>query len=373
MWWGRNYNFGRGIAICSEGTWWSATLHGSACVPFGPGQQHFDPSHYANSIKMSPHPYQLLESIRTIITVQYGETFSRMLTTTTTTREAWSPLVSASLFQWKVTRDDKFGLKTVGELESQGIIFVELSTAAAANVTAAAAKPKEYAIVFSLLLLTNLLQQNSWPMLLQNFNVKLSSDENEQNTLAILSLKCKGLRVMGRPITVDALLPNYAPDLDWRLEPLSFDDNFEMIYSESWVTVTTWEAFLSEFKGKSVFILNGRSAPFCNMVIVSKDGKRVILIQGKQIKTAKESVTKKRKVPSFGHGAVKEAHEKCNVGTSHLFVMLSDMDFTGEKELEANEIVLHRKEHECPIEPLLALLRRHNHGHRPKFRLKNRK
>ena len=61
-------------------------------------------------------------------------------------------------------------------------------------------------------------------MLLRDFNVQLSSDENERNTLAILSMKCKGLRVMGRPITVDALLPNYAADLDWRLEPLTFDD-----------------------------------------------------------------------------------------------------------------------------------------------------
>lgn len=182
------------------------------------GTQHFDSSHYADSIKKSPQPHQLLENIRAIITVQYGAIFSTMLTTTTA-QESWSALVSASFFQWKVTREDKFGLKTVGELKSQGIIFVEPINA----------KEYTYAAVFPLLLLTKLLQKNSWPMLSQDFNVKLSSNENGQNTLAILSMKYKGLRVMGRPITVNFLLSNYAAEPEWRLEPLTFEEITEIV------------------------------------------------------------------------------------------------------------------------------------------------
>jgi hypothetical protein len=147
-------------------------------------QRCFDSSTCISNLKNSPQPHLLLEGIRNAINAQYGETLTTMLLCAT--QDAWSALVSTSLFRWNVTRNDKFGDRTIAELESTGILFVEQTNAPTSPVA-------EYTIVFPLLLLTHLVQNGdsrlTVPMLLQNFNVMLSSDENERTTLAILALK----------------------------------------------------------------------------------------------------------------------------------------------------------------------------------------
>ena len=79
-------------------------------------------------------------------------------------------------------------------------------------------------------------------------------------------------------------------------------------------------------------------------------------------------------VPSFGYNLVKEEHVKCDVKTPHLFILVSDKDFkaTDRDKIKDNEIVLPRTQHERALGPPLALLRRHNHGHRPKLPLKRK-
>jgi hypothetical protein len=77
-------------------------------------QRCFDSSTYISSLKNSPQPHLLLEGIRNAINAQYGETFTMMLLRAT--QDAWSALVSTSLFRWNVTRDDKFGDRTIAEL-----------------------------------------------------------------------------------------------------------------------------------------------------------------------------------------------------------------------------------------------------------------
>ena len=108
--------------------------------------------------------------------------------------------------------------------------------------------------------------------------------------------------------------------------------------------------------------------------MVSKKVEHAIMIQEKQVEGAKNAALNNTTVPSFGYDSVHEEHKKCDVKTSHLFVMVSDNNFkaTDYGQLEDNEIVLPRTEHEKAIWPLLALLGSHNHAYRPKMPIKRK-
>ena len=61
---------------------------------------------------------------------------------------------------------------------------------------------------------------------------------------------------------------------------------------------------------------------------------------------------------------VKEEHDKCNVRTKHLFVMITDEHYEQPDLLQENEIVLSPEYDEGGMGCQLALLRLHNHVHR---------
>uniref|UniRef100_A0A7S2XUH1 Crinkler (CRN) family protein n=1 Tax=Attheya septentrionalis TaxID=420275 RepID=A0A7S2XUH1_9STRA len=306
-------------------------------------------------------PHCLLDKIKTAISAKYGESFVAVVAKVT--REALSPLLATSLFQWSITRDDMFGEHTIGDLESKGILFVEQTN----DPTSPVAK---YTTAFPLLLLTYLFENGdataNVPMLLRNFDFKLSSDQNEKNTLAIFALKCEALAALKKPITVNALLPGNAQELEWQHEAMSFD-SFEVQDAQSQVTMTTWNSYLSKLTTGGGFLVNAKGTPFCDMIIVAKGGTRVILIQEKQAEVAKAAAIGLKRVPTLDYALVEREHKKCEVNTSHLFVMISDKDFTSSDMLKGNEIVLSATNHVDAFGPLLALLRLHNHGHRSKL------
>jgi hypothetical protein len=334
----------------------------------GEREHCFNSEMYISSLKKPPQPHLLLQNIKDTIQWQYGQTFTSMLRLAT--KAAWSALVSTSLFRWNVTRDDKFGDRTIAELESAGILFVEQTNEPTSFVA-------EYTIVFPLLLLLHLVlngdKEVDVPMLLRNFTVMLSPNENEHCTLAIFALKCEALHVMEKPITIQALFPGYAAQLDWRDEAMLFD-GFRMRTFATQVTMKTWATDLSSVKTTGGFLVNASGAPFCDMMIIPRGGERVILIQEKQEQVAKTAALettpdgKRKRMPSFNVSRVVNEHAKCNVKTNHLFVMVTDADFTDSDKLENNEIVLPGRDHKNAIGPLLALLRLHNHFHRQKFK-----
>lgn len=328
---------------------------------------NFDPSVYVDRVKTPPNPLILLTDIRNNISKQYGDVFEDIMTTAT--RKVWEALVCASLFSWQVSRETLFGKHSVQVLESRGVLFVK-------TTQDATTRAKVLTIVFPLLFLTYILQKTSdCPMLLRHFDVPLSSDENERNTLAILLLKCNGLRTLGIPITIDALLPGYAPNLSWRATPLEFDKRY-LRAMENQITMKTWDDFeLQMQRGEDGFFVNAKSATFADGLIIPKGTENVILVQEKQVQVATRAARDGTTVPRFGYDSVKEEHDKCNVKTPHLFIMVSDKDFeaTDRDKIKSNEVVLPRSEHGKALGPLLALLRRHNHGYRPKLPLKKRK
>ena len=233
-------------------------------------------------------------------------------------------------------------------------------------------------IVFPLIFLTYILENTTdCPMLLRHFDVPLSSHENERNTLAILLSKCNGLRALGIPIAVDTLLPGYAPNLSWRATPLEFDNRC-LRAMENQIALETWHDFeLQMQRGEDGFFVNAKGAEFSDGLIIPKKAENVILIQEKQVEVAKKKARNNTTVPRFGYDLVKEEHEKCDVKTPHLFIIVSDKEdkefkATDRDQIQSNEVVLPRTEHDKALGPLLALLRLHNHGERPTLPLKRK-
>ena len=327
---------------------------------------NFDPSVYVQHVRNPPGPLQLLTEVRNKISQQYGSLFEEIMTTAT--RDVWEALVCASLFRWAVSRETAFGHHRVRELESRGVLFVITTQNEVTGQNA-------LTIVFPLIFLTYILENTTdCPMLLRHFDVPLSSDENERNTLAILLLKCNGLRTLGKEITVDKLLPGYAPNLPWRATPLEFDNRY-LRQMENQITLNTWHHFERQMqRGDDGFFVNAKGAPFSDALIIPKKAENVILIQEKQVEVAKKKARNNTTVPRFGYDLVKEEHEKCDVKTPHLFIIVSDKEFkaTDRDQIQSNEVVLPRTEHDKALGPLLALLRLHNHGERPTLPLKRK-
>ena len=330
----------------------------------GKVDHHFKPSQYVNQLQHPPPPQLLLTNIRDIIGVQYGSDFLEMAQAATT--KAWTALVSASLFEWGVGRDDEFGTLTIRQMESKGILFVKTTG-------------DTQTILFPLLFLTYILGTSEQvPMLLRHFDVKLSPDENERNTLAILLLKCKALKVMNQNITVDRLLPGLAPNLHWRHLPLQFEtEKLELRQMENQITLKTWKSFEEDLKsGEHGFLVNAQGAPFSDTLIIPKGADNVILIQEKQSELAKQKFLNDTAVPYFGKPLVDFEHNKCNIKTSHLFIIVSDKKFN-EKDVSKiadNEIVLPMNKHKEALGPLLSLLHLHNHHYSaPRIPIKKRK
>jgi hypothetical protein len=108
-----------------------------------------------SSGKIQPHA--LLERVKELINIRYSTTFTDLVRTL-----RCKTLVAYSLFQWPIDRISLIGGKSVGDLETNGVVFVE-----------------DMKLVFPLVLLLNLASAGSpgnVPMLLQKFNVMLSSE-----------------------------------------------------------------------------------------------------------------------------------------------------------------------------------------------------
>jgi hypothetical protein len=295
----------------------------------------------------------LLEQVKRMLLVQYGEQISIMLS-----QIPIRQLMCMSLFKWNVTREMKVGDTTLGDLEYQGIVFFEHISRPHGDPTYTIQLP---------LLLTLVCETKSATrsiMLLNHFDVMLSSDENERNSLAMLVLKCKGLQETYKTIKLKDLLPlesfpKLAPH--WKDETLEFT-SFKQATAEKQVTIKNWDVAFEKFKEKGAFVQNCRTATFGDMIIVPKAGTFALIFQEKQGERAKLQQIAGATVPTRCLDDVREEHEKCNVSTSHLFVFITDEDFADCNELQENEIVLSYSHHEAAWGPLLALLRKFNHS-----------
>ena len=302
-----------------------------------------------SSTSGSIHPHELLQRITELINERYSWTFTKLVKTL-----PCKVLVAYSIFEWPIYRNDVVGDETVGDLETEGAVFVQDNTK----------------LVFPLVLLLNLAEAGHGPhlpMLLEKFNVMLSCDENERNSLGIFAIKCAALIENNKPITLSKLFPlELFSNIPKRITDTEMNfDQLELKKAESRVEEKSWDAWLKVLGAKGCFLLNGKGASLADMIIVAKRGTFVVFIQEMQREAAKEQACKKRKISTLSYNTVKAEHAKCNVSTPHLFVIITDEVFESHESLQENEIVLPSDMHSKAIGPLLALLRKHNHSHQP--------
>ena len=86
-----------------------------------------------------------------------------------------------------------------------------------------------------------------------------------------------------------------------------------------------------------------------------------IFIQDKQRQEAKTSLILKSTPDVMKADSVRFEHEKCQVSTGHLFVVMTDRDFLDFNSLAENEIVLSLMDHKGLMGESVALLRLFNH------------
>jgi hypothetical protein len=323
------------------------------------GQQGtaFTHAKYCEALCSSEHDASLLmEKVKSLIVIQYSRRFAEMI--------AGIPcdaLMAISLFRWPVERDKIIAGTSVRELETRGIVFLQYLSA------------EKLALQMPLLLMLFAAAATGGEvgMLLRHFDVMLSSDENERNSLAAISLKCRGLTELGVRISLGDLLPLHQglfPQLDasWAGREL-LCDSYALFEAEKRITTKNWPTAVAKLQEQGVFVVNCREAPFADMIIVPKGGTFAIFLQEKQRERAKEKLLDGKTIPTVKIESVQEEHEKCKVDTPHLFVLITDERFDAYDQLKANEIVLPYDQHSAMMGPLLALLRRFNHSNRRKI------
>jgi hypothetical protein len=253
-------------------------------------------------------------------------------------------LVGFSLFGWHVGRDFKFGDRTVGELESRGVVFV------------AGAEPHLTIKLPLVLLLFAAEASQNVPMLLSHLAVALGQEQNERVCISIVALKCAALKQMSQVVTPGALFGSERHFDNMNL-PLEFD-SCKVVAAQKQITKATWAEWLKGAAARGVFAVNAPSSPFADAVVVPKGGEWAIVLR----ETATRQQLQDRTVLALSLSEVREEHEKCRVATPHLFVLVTDEDFAESAALEQNEIVVSFRRHAAVMGPLLALLRKYNHS-----------
>jgi hypothetical protein len=326
------------------------------------GDDKFTHSTFKASLVSIPEPNakSLLEQVKAMLIAQYGTTISSTLS-----QLPIQQLMCMSLFKWSVQRETEVGDYSLGELEYRGIVFFEHIS----NPNGESTYTIQLPLLLTLLCFRSIQAQAEpdaeIPMLLNHFDVTLSSDENERNSLAMLALKCLGLQKTYQKIELKLLLPlKLNPNLDesWKGETLEFT-SFELAEAKSQVKEENWDVAFDSFKKKGAFVKNCRFASFGgDMMIVPKNGKFVLIIQEKQGEKAKTKRSQNTTVPTCTYDNVRKEHDKCKISTRHLFVFVTDEAFTEYDQLLSNEIVLSHSDHIAAMGSLLALLRKFNHS-----------
>lgn len=300
-----------------------------------------------------------LEQVKDAIISMYGTKFQGKLQALPILE-----LVAASLFEFPVLRSMKFGDKTVGKLETDGVLFVQGREGENATIR----------LPWVFLVFAALEKNVGVPLLIRNLEVRLSSDQNEQNSLAILALKCQGLTRMGRPVSVGSLFGDAGKHVAQGLKEAKLEfSSFQVEEAASQIKKDIWQSWEPQLREKGAFVVNAKSASFADMMIVPKGGGPVIFLQEKQREVAKRQLNKGLAVPTMSLKAVQAEHKKCDIeGLTYVFVLITDEDFADDGNLAENEIVVTYLGQKTMIGSLLQLLRSYNHLERNKISLKKK-
>jgi len=295
--------------------------------------------------------HDILEKVKETISALYGSTY----TTTVASIQRPRALLAYSLFGWYVMRDEAlFGVKTVAELESLGVVFLQgVEPAATLRLP----------LILLLFISNSTFSSRELPMLLKHFTVLVSPQESERVMFAIIWLKCAARIECGDLVRVDDLFPiNKFPCLNpfWAKCSFTLDPNCILRDCTTRIYQNNWESVFQQFRATGALIVNGAGAPFADLILIPKDGAFAIFFQEKQREKAKQKNLSAQKIPTLALATVLSEHQKCEVETPHLFVMNTDEGFAEQSQLADNEVVLSCQDHVDLMGKLLSQLRLFN-------------
>eukprot|EP00008_Paramoeba_atlantica_P014193 CAMPEP_0201485598 /NCGR_PEP_ID=MMETSP0151_2-20130828/9694_1 /ASSEMBLY_ACC=CAM_ASM_000257 /TAXON_ID=200890 /ORGANISM="Paramoeba atlantica, Strain 621/1 / CCAP 1560/9" /LENGTH=200 /DNA_ID=CAMNT_0047869803 /DNA_START=168 /DNA_END=766 /DNA_ORIENTATION=+ len=172
-------------------------------------------------------------------------------------------------------------------------------------------------------------------------------------------LKCAAYVEAGRPIFLSNLLPLRSQLRScWERKVLT-PKLLSPLHLSYKVELNNWEEKFKSVSG--CFVVNGKCSSFADAFYV--DGEFALLFQYKQRELAKESSIASRRVSVLSIDTVRYEHRLCDISLDHLFVLITDEEFTDFDQLCDNEIVIPACHHELVMGDLLSLLRKYNHHH----------
>ena len=134
-------------------------------------------------------------------------------------------------------------------------------------------------------------------MLLRHFDVRLSSDENERNSLAIFCMKCAGVKENDNKITLKRLFPleKFGKVSRKLCEQEMLFDGFQQIEWGHQITKENWKGILDQHKTTGCFLVNGKCATFADMIMISEGG--CSFLPGEATGSRQEAIDEEKKGP----------------------------------------------------------------------------
>ena len=299
----------------------------------------------------------LLERVRKLIEIRYDWELSHILS-----EIQCQIVVGYSLFEWPVTRETligKAGKKyKVEDLERNGMVFLRQIENGSSN----ASDSSKLKLLFPLVLLLRTVRGTmDPPMLLKNFGVMLSSEENERNSLAIFAMKAAALHEIDGCVKVGKLLPLEGSNAGALADVELQFNSFNIMTAKHKIELSNWADCFEALTTEGGIIMNAKGAAFSDMIMVpvlAEDGFH-IHFQEKQNDVAKQQLHNNRVVAKVAKDTVITEHNKCRVQEKHLFVMITDQGVADNvrDSLAENELLVTHDTQKKAIGSLLALLR----------------
>ena len=251
----------------------------------------------------------LLEKVTTEVLAHYPKVFLKFA--------SFIDLLSCyTLFQWNVQRATMINRISVGDLEKEGLVFLQPIPS----------DTDWYLCVIPFITLFWALKHSKDSIqipLLRNVDSYFSPDESENSSLRIIMAKFSGLTkkndlipdVSGRcTVMLSDLFPlrDGQPDME-----IKFHNSLEIMNAGQQINIANYKNFKKN--DKCVAYLNSKGAPFTDAVIFCEP---MIGIQEKQSVLAKQQNLKGFTIPSINDGSFQEERNK--FPADGIFVLISD-------------------------------------------------
>jgi Cdc6-like AAA superfamily ATPase len=323
------------VAIIQMSIMGSAKMNGALTVGFNPIAYEY----FLENLQTSENIENLLAQLTVGVLTHYPKVFSR-----------YAPCIELlscyTLFQWKVQRETIIKGLCVGDLEKEGLVFLQPIQDAS----------DDYLCIIPFITLywaiTNSNQNVQIPFL-KDIKSYFSPDESENNSLHIIMAKLWGL-TQKNGLTADTsgvctimlsellILRDEQPDVKIKFRP-----EFTIIDAPHRIDLSNYVTFKSQ--AKSLAFLNVKGATFTDAVVFCEP---MIGIQEKQSVVAKKRIVDGIEPAKFNNKSFQA--ERAKFPVDDIFVLISDVK-QGDIVLGKNDIFIDYENFTKFAGPLIAL------------------